>query len=316
MVEILNRINVTISPSNLKQAFLPESSRCILNPYGTAPAMILEKEGRVIVALPGVPLEMKNLITEQIIPFLQKRFPNLQYMQSQIIRISGLGESTVNDKIKDFINHNHKLNIGIYASPEDIQIQLNALAKTPEETKKILDQATEQLKALLGDYIFGYNQQSLEEVIGNLLRTRKLTLAVAESCTGGMLGEIITSTPGSSDYFKGGIISYDGELKEKLLDVSRDIMIQFGQVSEPVARAMAEGVRKKCNSDIGISVTGIAGPGGGSPGKPVGLVYIALADEKQTLVQKHQLHKDRQTIRLRSARRALNTLRVYLLTIQ
>ncbi|MDD3656888.1 MAG: competence/damage-inducible protein A [Atribacterota bacterium] len=313
MVEILNRINVTISPSNLKQAFLPEGSRCILNPYGTAPAMILEKEGRIIVALPGVPLEMKNLITEQIIPFLEKRFPNLQHMQSQIIRISGLGESTVNDKIKDFINRNHKLNIGIYASPEDIQIQLNALAKTPEETKKILDQASEQLKVLLGDYIFGYNQQSLEEVIGNLLRTRKLTLAVAESCTGGMLGEIITSVPGSSDYFKGGIISYDGELKEKLLDVSRDVMIQFGQVSEPVARAMAEGIRKKCNSDIGISVTGIAGPGGGSPGKPVGLVYIALADEKQTLVQKHQLHKDRQIIRLRSARRALNTLRVYLI---
>jgi len=313
MIKILNRIRVDISESNFKQAYLPEGSFCILNSYGTAPAMILEKDSRVIVALPGVPLEMKNLMTDKIIPFLQQRFPAVQNKQSRIIRISGLGESTVNDKIKDFIYENKHLNIGIYASPEDIQIQLNAIGKTSRESITILDKATEQLKDILGDYIFGFNQQSLEEIIGIMLKEKGLTLAVAESCTGGMLGEIITSIPGSSDYFKGGIISYDGEIKEKLLRVPRETMIKYGQVSEQVARAMAQGVRKQCLSDIGISITGIAGPGGGSPAKPVGLVYIALADERQTIVQAHQLRKDRHTIRLRSARRALNILRLHLI---
>ena len=313
MVERISKIGVSVSPSNLKQSFLPEGSICIINPYGTAPAMILEKEGKVIVSLPGVPLEMKNLLSEQIIPFLEKKFPNLEHLQSRIIRTSGLGESNLNDMIRDFIISNRKLNIGIYASPEDIKIQLNALAKTPEEIEKILDGATEQLKVLLGDYIFGYDDESLEEVTGNLLRGKKLSLAVAESCTGGMLGGTLTTVPGSSDYFKGGIISYDGEIKEKLLGVPHTLLTRFGEVSEPVAKAMAEGVRKKCNSDIGLSITGIAGPAGGSKEKPVGLVYIGLADAGKTLVQKHYFHNGRQAIRLRSVRRALNMLRLYII---
>jgi len=316
MAKILNRIKIDMSPSNLKQAYLPEGSICILNDYGTAPAMILEKEGRVIISLPGVPLEMKNLITKEIVPFLCKKFPTVQYKQSKLIRISGLGESTVNEKIKDFIYRNKRLDVGIYASPEDIQIQLNSLADTTEENTDVLEAATEELKNILGDYIFGFDQESLEEVIGNMLRKSNLTLAVAESCTGGMLGATITSISGSSDYFKGGIISYSGEIKEKLLGVSREIMIKYGQVSEQVAKAMAQGVLKICSSDIGISITGIAGPGGGSKKKPVGLVYIALADRNNIIVQEHQLRKDRQTIRLRSTRRALNMLRLYLINNQ
>jgi nicotinamide-nucleotide amidase len=316
MSNLLNRINISISQSNLKQAYLPEGSRCIINHLGTAPAMILEKEGRIIIALPGVPLEMRNLMVEEVIPFLQQKFPSLKYKQSRIIRISGLGESSVNEIIKDFIHQNKHLNIGIYATPDDIQIQLNALANSTEETVTILDTATEQLKTLLGNYIFGFDQQSLEEVIGNMLRKSKRTLAVAESCTGGILGGMITCIPGSSDYFKGGIISYSGEIKEKLLGIPRETMIQYGQVSEQVARAMAQGVRKKCYSDIGLSITGIAGPEGGSKEKPVGLVYIALADKNQTMVEKHQLFRDRQTIRLRSARRALNMLRLHLINIE
>lgn len=313
MIERISKIGVSVSPSNLKQSFLPEGSICIINPYGTAPAMILEKEGKVIVSLPGVPLEMKNLLSEQIIPFLEKNFPNLEHIQSRIIRTSGLGESNLNDMIKDFIISNQKLNIGIYASPEDIKIQLNALAKTAEGTKNILDEATRQLKVILGDYIFGYDNESLEEVTGNLLRRKKLSLAVAESCTGGMLGETLTIVPGSSDYFKGGIISYDGEIKEKLLGVPHTLLTRFGEVSEPVAKAMAEGVRKNCNSDVGLSITGIAGPTGGSQEKPVGLVYIGLADAGQTLVQKHYFHNGRQAIRLRSVRRALNMLRLHII---
>lgn len=316
MATILNRARIDMSPSNLKQAYLPEGSICILNDYGTAPAMILEKEGRFIISLPGVPLEMKHLITKEIIPFLCKKFPTVQYKQSKIIKISGLGESTINEKIKDFIYRNKHLNVGIYASPEDIQIQLTSMADTSEENINILETATEELKNILGDYVFGFDHQSLEEVVGDMLRESNLTLAVAESCTGGMLGEAITSVSGSSDYFKGGIISYSGEIKERLLGVSREIMIKYGQVSRQVAKAMAQGVQRTCNSDIGISITGIAGPIGGSKKKPVGLVYIALADKQRVIVQEHQLRKDRQTIRLRSTRRALNMLRLYLINIQ
>lgn len=315
MVAMIKRMTTHVASSNLKQSYLPEGSHCILNPYGTAPAMVLEKDERIIIALPGVPMEMKNLLSEKIIPFLQEKFPSLEHLQSRIIRTSGLGESNLNDMIKDFILDNPDLNIGIYARPEDIQIQLNALAKNGLETKEILEQASNRLKDLLGDYIFSLNDESMEEVIGNLLRKENLTLAVAESCTGGMLGEIITTIAGSSDYFKGGIISYHGEIKKNLLDVPEDVLTHFGEVSKPVARAMAEGVRKKCNSDLGLSITGIAGPGGGSAEKPVGLVYIALADGQQTLVQKHLLQNGRHIIRLRSARRALNMLRLYLIDL-
>ena len=313
MIERFNRMGVSFSPSNLKQSFLPEGAKCVVNPYGTAPVMILEQEDRIIVSLPGVPMEMKNLLSENIIPFLQKKFPDLEFIQSRIIRTSGLSESGLNDMIKDFILNNQNLNVGIYATPEDIQIQLNALAKTAEETKIILDQATEQIKTILGDYVFGYDNECLEQVVGDLLRKRNLTISVAESCTGGMLGEIITSVSGSSDYFKGGILSYNGEIKENLLDVPHDLLTHFGEVSEPVARAMAEGVRKKCNTDLGLSITGIAGPTGGNIEKPVGLVYIALANAKQTLVQKHRFPNGRQAIRTRAARRALNMLRLYMI---
>ncbi len=316
MSKILSQVNISMSQSNLKQTYLPEGSHCIINRYGTAPAIILEIDNQIIVSLPGVPLEMKKLMSEEIIPFLCQKFSSLKHSQSRIIRVSGLGESTVNERIKDFIHQNKQLDIGIYANPEDIQVQLNALANTSQETATILDNATQQLKHLLGDYIFGFDHQTLEEVIGELLRNKKLSLAVAESCTGGMLGGMITSIPGSSDYFKGGIISYDGEIKEKLLGVPQKTMVKYGQVSEQVAGYMAQGVRKKCNSDIGLSITGIAGPGGGNKEKPVGLVYIALANEQETIVQKHQLRRDRQTIRLRSARRALNMLRLHLINLE
>jgi len=311
--KMLHRINTNISKSNLKQAYLPEGSKCIINEYGTAPAIILEVKNRIIVSLPGVPLEMKKLLSDKIIPFLCQKFPNQKYTQSRIVRISGLGESSVNEKIKNFIHHNRQLDIGIYANPEDIQIQLNAIANKPEETEILLDNATRELRNLLGNYIFGINQQTLEEVVGILLKKNKFTISVAESCTGGMLGGAITSVSGSSDYFKGGIISYDGEIKEKLLGISKDIMIQYGQVSDKVAGLMAEGVRKKCHSDIGLGITGIAGPNGGSKEKPVGLVYIALSDGRETIVQKHHLFKDRQAIRLRAVRRTLNMLRLYLI---
>ncbi|GAI19031.1 unnamed protein product, partial [marine sediment metagenome] len=177
----------------------------------------------------------------------------------------------------------------------------------------LLQSSVNQLTKILGNYVYGSDEETIEKVVGNLLKTKKLKLAVAESCTGGMLGEMITRIPGSSEYFQGGVISYNAKVKEDLLKVPAEVIKKYGEVSVQVARLMAERVRECCHSDIGISITGIAGPGGATEKKKVGLVYMALADGKKTITQKHQLFGNRQLIRLRAAHRALNMLRMYLI---
>jgi len=308
----LSKINMELSHSNLKQTYLPETAKIIINKYGTAPAMILEKDKCAICSLPGVPREMKKLLVENILPYLQEKFPSLTINKSRNLRITGLGESSVNELICDYIKEKTNLSFGIYAHPEDIQVQVTARATKEKEVDILLEEATNDLKSILGNYIFGYEKQSLAEVVGVLLKSKKLKIAIAESCTGGMLGELITRTPGSSDYFLGGIISYHSAIKKDLLNVPMEIISKYGEVSEQVAKLMAEGVRKCCQADIGLSITGIAGPGGATTQKKVGLVYMALADDKNTIFQKHQLFRGRQVIRLRATFRALNMLRIYL----
>lgn len=310
---IFKKINTTLSPSNLKQVYLPEGAKIIINQYGTAPAMILEKDNKIICSFPGVPYEMKNLIEENLIPYLKEKFPPSIIKKSKTLKITGLGESSVNELIRDYINKKTNFSFGIYANPEDIQVQITTQAPTEKETDKLLQYSVNQLKKILGNYVYGTDKQSLEEVVGNLLKNKKIKVAVAESCTGGMLGEMITRIPGSSEYFQGGVISYNAKVKEDLLKVPPEVIKKHGEVSEQVARLMAEGVRINCHSDIGISITGIAGPGGATEKKKVGLVYMALSDGQKTITKKHQLFGSRQLIRLRSARRALNMLRMYLM---
>ena len=310
---ILKKINTTLSPSNLKQVYLPEGAKIIINQYGTAPAMILEKDNKIICSFPGVPYEMKNLIEENLIPYLKEKFPPSMIKKSKTLKITGLGESSVNELLRDYMNKQTNFSFGIYANPEDIQVQVTTQAPTEKETDKLLQSSVNQLTKILGNYVYGTDKQSLEEVVGNLLKTKKLKVAVAESCTGGMLGEMITRIPGSSKYFQGGVISYASIVKEDLLKVPPEVIKKYGEVSVQVARIMAEEVRKCCHSDEGISITGIAGSDGATEKKQVGLVYIALADGKKTIAKKHQLFGSRQLIRLRSAYRALNMLRMYLM---
>lgn len=311
--KILKKINTTLSPSNLKQVYLPEGAKIIINQYGTAPAMILEKDNKIICSFPGVPHEMKRLIEENLIPYLKEKFPPSMIKKSKTLKITGLGESSVNELLRDYMNKQTNFSFGIYANPEDIQVQVTTQAPTEKETDKLLQSSVNQLTKILGNYVYGTDKQGLEEVVGNLLKTKKLEVAVAESCTGGMLGEMITRIPGSSKYFQGGVISYASIVKEDLLKVPPEVIKKYGEVSVQVARIMAEEVRKCCHSDVGISITGIAGPDGATEKKQVGLVYIALADGKKTITKKHQLFGSRQLIRLRSAYRALNMLRMYLM---
>ena len=310
--KFFKKINRTISPSNLKQIYLPEGAKIIINQYGTAPAMILEKDNKIVCSFPGVPHEMKNLIEENLVPYLKEKFPPSVIKKSKILKITGLGESSVNELIRDYINKQTNFSFGIYANPEDIQVQITTQAPTEKEVEKLLQSSVNQLTKILDNYVYGSNEETIEEVVGNLLKTKKLKVAVAESCTGGMMGEMITRIPGSSEYFQGGVISYNVRVKEDLLKVPSKVIKKYGEVSRQVAKLMAEGVQKYCHSNIGISITGIAGPGGATEKKKVGLVYMALADGKKTVAQKHQLFGNRQLIRLRSARRALNMLRMYL----
>ena len=311
--QFLKKIDKTISQSNLKQVYLPEGAKIIINQYGTAPAMILEKDNKIICSFPGVPYEMKRLIEENLIPYLKEKFPPSIIKKSKILKVTGLGESSVNELIRDYINGQTNFSFGIYANPEDIQVQVTTQAPTEKETDKLLQFSANQLTKILGNYVYGRDKETIEEVVGNLLKSKKLKISVAESCTGGMLGEMITRIPGSSKYFQGGVISYNAQVKEGLLKVPPETIIKYGEVSRQVAKLMAEGVRRCCHSDIGISITGIAGPGGATDNKKVGLVYMALADSKKTITQKHQLFGNRRLIRLRSARRALNMLRMYLM---
>ena len=311
--KILHKIKIKISPSNLKQVYLPEGAKIIINQYGTAPAMILEKDSKIICSFPGVPHEMKNLIEENLIPYLKDKFPPSMIKKTKILKVTGLGESSVNELIRDYINKQTNFTFGIYANPEDIQVQVITQAPSKKEAEKLLQFSVNQLTKVLGNYIYGNDEETIEKVVGKLIKTKKLTIAVAESCTGGMLGEMITRIPGSSEYFQGGVISYSAKVKENLLKVSPEVIKKYGEVSKEVAQLMAEGVRRCCQSDIGISITGIAGPGGATEKKKVGLVYMALADGKKTLTQKHQLFGNRQLVRLRSARRALNMLRMHLM---
>ncbi len=311
--KILKKINKTISPSNLKQVYLPEGAKIIINQYGTAPAMILEKDNKIICSFPGVPHEMKNLIEKNLIPYLKDKFPPSVIRKSKILKVTGLGESSVNELIRDYINKQTNLSFGIYANPEDIQVQVTTQAPTEKETDKLLQFSANQLTKILGNYVYGRDKETIEEVVGNLLKSKKLKISVAESCTGGMLGEMITRIPGSSEYFQGGVISYSAKVKEDLLKVPPEAIKKYGEVSEEVARLMAEGVRINCHSDIGISITGIAGPGGATEKKKVGLVYMALSDGEKIITQKHQLFRNRQLIRIRACRRALNMLRLYLM---
>jgi len=313
--KVLDKIKIKMSNSNLKQTYLPEGAKIVINRYGTAPAMILEMGNKTICSLPGVPREMKKLLEEFFLPYFKEKFPPLLIKKSKTLKITGLGESAVNELIRNFLLKQKNCSFGIYANPEDIQIQITVQSESELKVNRILQSATHRLSKILGDYIYGSNEETLEEVIGNLLRAKNLKVAVAESCTGGMLGEMITSIPGSSIYFQGGVISYNSQLKKDLLNIPEEVIKKYGEVSAEVAELMAEGVRKNCHSDIGLGITGIAGPGGATGKKGVGLVYIALSDDKKTIFQKHQLWGERNIIRLRACRRALNMLRLYLKSI-
>jgi competence/damage-inducible protein CinA-like protein len=297
---------------NARQALVPEGATVLPNPNGTAPGLWLEANGHVVILLPGVPGELRGLFETQVKPRLA-RFGGKLRLYTRELRITGLPESEVETRVSPLYALYPNVETTILASPPGIQLHPSVWSDDSVKAEKLLDEITSRMALAVGEHMYSMHGESLEEVVGRILTENRATIAVAESCTGGLLAERLTNVPGSSVYFLGGVVCYSNELKSRLVDVPPSMIEAKGAVSPDVALALAEGIRKLTGARLGIGVTGIAGPGGGSPEKPVGLVYIGLADERGPRQKEFRFLGDRDRIRLFASQAALDMARRYFL---
>jgi nicotinamide-nucleotide amidase len=297
---------------NLRQAMVPEGAEILMNPRGTAPGLWLEDAGRMIALLPGPPRELKQLFLDEVVPRLQRRASGVRMFHREL-RVTGLGESHVEERIRPVYTRFPEVNTTILAAPGEVQVHLRAWTDNEAQTKTTLDEIVRSFELALGDRIFAHRGVALEEVVADLLATNRATISAAESCTGGLLAERLTRIPGSSSYFVGGVVCYSNELKTTWADVSPELIAKNGAVSPEVAVALAEGIRRRVGSTLGLGITGIAGPGGGSEEKPVGTVHIALSSPGGTKERGVHFPGDREMIRQQASQVALDMVRLYFL---
>ncbi len=309
--------NIVMPETNVGQAMMPSRSKVIWNHYGTAPGIWMEEMGRVFVAMPGVPFEMKAMIEDNILGMIKEYFAkDFDYvLKSKTILTTGIGESLLFEKIGNIEDVIGKHKMAFLPSPLGVRLRIDVKEKDEKSAAKEIEIIEKKLREKIDQYIFGENDDLIEEVIGRMLKEKGLTLAVAESCTGGLLAGRITDVAGSSEYFIGGITAYSNQIKEEFLGVKSETLMKYGAVSEETAKEMAYGIKTKFNSSIGISVTGIAGPGGGTPEKPVGLTYIGFCDGNQCYAVKWNFGDNRERNRTRTVQACLNLLRNELLKL-
>lgn len=303
------RRSLPVLESNLRQAMVPTNGRALDNPNGTAPGLLFEKDGKIAFALPGPPNEFIPLVDNEITPYLRGKTGNVGTIRSRVLRVAGVGESMVEEKIKDLMVDANPT-VAPYAKVGEVHLRVTARADTAEEADALIAERVEAVRERLGDAIYGENDDPLEASVVNLLAMVGCTVATAESCTGGLVAQRITDVPGSSAVFPGGLVVYSNEAKSDLAFVPAETIAAHGAVSSEVARALAEGARKRFEADFGIGITGIAGPDGGTAQKPVGLVYIAVAYEGGCDVEQANFIGSRAVVRTRSAQTALNLLRL------
>jgi len=300
---------------NMSQAMIPEGARVIMNTRGTAPGLVLEKDDAVLFSLPGVPSEMRAMVENYVVPFLEGR-GLVRLVQERVIRTTGIPESTVAERTGDLARKLIRTEVAYLPSMTGVDLKVVARGDTPAEAARTADRSAERLADRLGSCVYARGGESIEKVVGYLLAMGEATLAVAESCTGGRLGWRVTKVPGSSDYFLGGVVAYADELKKRLLGVKAGTLKRHGAVSAEVASEMAAGVRKKTGASHALSITGTAGPGGGTAEKPVGLVYVGVAWERGERVSEFRFPGGRGQVRERAAQAALDSLRRVLLNIE
>jgi len=281
-----NRPGFTMNELTRRQAMVPDNCTVIQNPVGTAPVTWFERDGKVVVSMPGVPYEMKNAMTTEIILRLKKHFetPNLLH---KTVQVYGYGESALALKIADWENElPGNISLAYLPNLGVVKLRLSGLEDDVLHLEFIMNQQIEKLKEILGSAIFAYEDIPLEVMIGNLLKSKNITISTAESCTGGNIAHMLTSVAGSSEYFKGAVVAYDNEVKANVLKVSQDDLDTYGAVSEPVVQQMAVGARRLLKTDVSVAVSGIAGPTGGTDEKPVGTVWIAVSSAETTISRK------------------------------
>lgn len=301
-----------IQRAALRQALLPRDSSPIPNPLGTAPGIWLPLGDKIVVALPGVPAEMRAMTERTVLPRL-KRTKRGQAVESRTLRTAGLVELSI-EAILNQLRLPEQIQIGLYPHLRMVDVRLTVMDRSRRAARTLIAHAEAQLRRRLGNTLYGTDEETLEEVIGKLLVLRRKTLAVAESCTGGLVSDRLTNVSGSSRYLRGSVVAYHNDLKRRL-GVSERTLQRFGAVSAQAAKEMAAGIRRFAHADIGLSITGIAGPTGGTPKKPVGLVHLGLSDGRRTRTIQRQFFGDRSAIKTQAAQTALDWLRQALLTI-
>lgn len=309
--DFFKQVNRVCSENNKRQAYLPKGATALVNRVGTAPGIQLKHNGVEYFFVPGVPKEMKQIFEDSIFPWLEKHIdvPSHCYFQ-KFLRCFGLPEATFDQMIKGVEHEGVALSFRV--SFPDVKIKLVARSKNEKESKRSVEKASADIRKILGDFVYGEDDETLEVVVGNLLKNNKYSLATAESCTGGLISDLITNVPGASHYYKRGFITYSNEAKIADLGVPKDVIDKHGAVSEETAVAMAEGARHKSGADVALAVTGIAGPSGGTKEKPVGTVHIAVAGPKGTVERHYVYPRDRISFKEIVAAQALDVLRRYL----
>lgn len=299
---------MTMPERNSRQAMVIDGSEVLPNPNGTAPGLYLEQGECAVALLPGPPREMQPMFENHVQARLERLAGDLRFAR-RILRVAGMGESAVDEKIAPIYMQYENPQTTILFNSSEIEIHLRAHGRTEAEAEDLLDNLSLKLEKVLGNAVFSFRGETMEEVIGRRLTITGFTLSVAESCTGGLIAERLTNVPGSSTYFIEGVVTYSNESKTRLLGVDKKLIREHGAVSKEVARDMARGVRHRAKTDFGLAVAGIAGPGGGTEEKPVGLVYVALADDAHTEHKRLMLPGDRELIRWRASQAALDMLR-------
>jgi len=308
MKDYFKKTGRQIANNNYKQALIPEGAIAIENKNGTAPGVLLKYGDKIIVMLPGPPREMEPMLKETVIPYLSKMSATTIF--SRILKFYGIGESDLEERLKDLIDSQTVPTIApLVGRAGEVTIRLTAKAGSKEEAQKIIRPTEEEIIKRTREYFYGFDNDSVEEIVAKLLSKLNKTISIAESCTGGLLAHKLTNIPGISASFDRGIISYSNRSKHELLNVKNETLENYGAVSEETAKEMAEGIRLSSGTDIGVSVTGIAGPDGGTAEKPVGLVYIGYADSSTVCAQRHIFSGRRIDIKERSANSALHLVR-------
>ena len=305
------RFNRQMTSNNIKQAYLPEGSIIIKNKNGTAPGCIIEEGDKVVIMLPGPPSEMRPMFEDTVIPYFKNK--SHSRLVSRFMKIFGIGESTVEDKIIDLIDNQTNPTIAPYAKQGEVMLRITANCEAGENAENLINPVMDEIKKRLGDTVYSVDNKEIEEVVADLLLKKCLTISIAESCTGGLISKTLTEIPGISQVFMSGVVSYSNNAKINILGVKPETIEKYGAVSQNTAIEMAENIKQISGTDIGLSVTGLAGPAGATEEKPIGLVYVALATKDGVESKELRLWGERNRIRNVTCLHALDMVRRYLL---